>query len=150
MGALSVTFAWGDLASLTAGALGVLALLGALYRWVLLPNLREELRPMHQVNREISGGPDEPSVREKLDQLATKQDELATKQDEHAQEIEDAALEMRAMALMFDGHLAWAQEEADRIRHERQTMVDAIWEELGRQRTAGERPSGRHRGDREP
>jgi hypothetical protein len=143
MGALSVTFAWGDLASLTAGVLGVLALLGAFYRWVLLPNLREELRPMHQVNREISGGPHEPSVRDKLD-------ELASKQDDHAQEIEDAALEMRAMALMFDGHLTWAQEEVDRLRAERQTMVDAIWAELNRQRTAGERPSGRHRGDREP
>lgn len=118
--------AWGDLAVATTAALGVLALIGAAYKWVLLPNLREQVvKPLHEARRELTGGKHDPSIRDQLDELSG--------------EIEDATLELRAMALMFDGHLEWSQAE-----------VDALWRELKRQRDAGERPPPpRHKGDPE-
>lgn len=129
---------WADIGTAGGAALVVCTLIGLAYKFVLLPNLRAELRPTRESNRELTGGPNEPSIRELID-------ELAHKHDQHTGEIEDAALELRAMALMFDGHLAWAQEEVDRLRAERQAMVDAIWTELDRQRATGVRPDSRHK-----
>lgn len=103
----------------------------ALIRYGLVPYLRDQLiAPMQETNRELTGGDNAPSVREQLDELR----EVA---DSHAGEIEDATLELRAMALMFDGHLEWSQ-----------TEVDRLWAELKRQREAGERPDRpKHRGE---
>jgi hypothetical protein len=132
---------WDETGAIAGAALTVLALLGIGYRYVLLPNLRDELRPMRSVDRELSGGPNEPSLRELVD-------ELLHGHEKHSGEIEDATLELRAMALMFDGHLQWAQDEVDRLRHERQAMVDEIWDELGKRRAPG---TGRHkRKDEQP
>jgi hypothetical protein len=144
---------WSDVAVGTTASLGVLGIVGAIYKFVLVPNLyRELIKPTQETNREMTGGPDEPSVRELVDDLAHKTEELAHKHDQHSGEIEDATLELRAMALMFDGHLEWAQLEVDRLRTERQAMVDAIWAELNRQRDARERRpgQGKHRGDEGP
>lgn len=131
---------WTDVGTAAGATLAVLGVLGAAYRWILLPNLRDELRPMRQVSHELSGNADEPSLRELVS-------ELTRKHDQHSGEIEDATLELRAMALMFDGHLEWAQAEVDLLRRERQAAVDEIWRELNRQRNAGIRPPapGRHK-----
>lgn len=137
MSILSV-IVWSDVAVGTTAVLGVLAIVGAAYKWILLPNLREQVvKPLHEARRELTGGKHDPSIRDQLGELSG--------------EIEDATLELRAMALMFDGHLDWAQREVDKIRAERQQLVDEIWAELRRQRDAGDRPDSphppRHRGE---
>lgn len=124
-------------------AIGLVVLVGGavcgvtagLIRYGLLPYLREQLQQTREIHREVSPAPsppaEPPTMREQLV-------ELAGKVDEHAGELEDATLELRAMALMFDGHLEWSQRE-----------VDKLWAELNRQRDAGERPDRRpqHRKD---
>lgn len=138
---LSVTLDWADLAVASTAILGLSGVVGLLIRFGLVPYLRTELiEPAQQTNQIVTGGDEAPDVRELVDQLATKQDELSG-------EIEDATLELRAMAMMFDGHIEWAGAEAQLIRHERQQIVDEIWAELNRQRDAGLRPPapGRHR-----
>lgn len=128
---------WQELAVATTAILGLSAIVGLVIRFGLVPYLRTELiEPAQQTNREVTGGEHEPGVRELVDQLSG--------------EIEDATLELRAMALMFDGHLEWAEQEAEEIRRERQAMVDELWAELRRQRAEGIRPPApgvpRHRG----
>lgn len=121
MPALSVTLDWGDLAVATTAILGLAAIVGGIVRFGLVPYLEERLvRPAQQTNRIVTGGEDEPDVRQMVDQLTG--------------EIEDATLELRAMALMFDGHLEWSQAE-----------VDKLWAELRRQADAGARPDPRHK-----
>jgi hypothetical protein len=117
-------------AFLLLAASALVATIAAMIRYGLLPYLRDQLiRPMQESNRELTGGKDAPSLRDELHQLRR----IA---DDHSGEIEDATLELRAMALMFDGHLEWSQAEVDRL-----------WAELKRQRAAGERPpKPRHRG----
>lgn len=120
-----------DSLGLAAGAvtlaLGVLTLLGLVVRYVLLPYLREQLKLTRETHAQITTDPStpaaEPTLREEVGKLGG--------------EIEDATLELRSMALMFDGHLDWAQREVDRLRRERQEMVDAIWRELRRQTASG-------------
>jgi hypothetical protein len=123
---------------LAAGAvtltLGLLTLIGLVIRYALLPYLREQLRLTRETHSQLTmeSSPEaEPTVRDDIT-------EIREQQHKHAQEIEDAALELRAMALMFDGHLEWAQHEVDRLRRERQDMVDEIWNELKRQHTRKE------------
>lgn len=120
-----------DSLGLAAGAvtlaLGLCTLIGLMIRYALLPYLREQLRTTREIHEQVTAGAsatDEPAtMREELTHLGG--------------EIEDATLELRAMALMFDGHLEWSQEQ-----------VDALWAELKRQRAAGDRPTRpRHRGD---
>lgn len=135
MAALSVTLDWADLAVASTAILGLAGVVGLIVRFGLVPYLRTELiEPARETNRELTGGPSDPSIRELLDELS----EAAHR---HDGEIEDATLELRAMALMFDGHIDWAQAEADKIRTERQQLVDDIWAELRRQRAAGARPA---------
>lgn len=139
MASLSVDVAWGELAAASSFVLAVFAIIGGVVRYVLMPYLRAELiEPTRETNRQLTGSetpaPADPTLREQLDELRG--------------EIGDATLELRAMAMMFDGHIEWAQEEADTIRRERQAIVDEIWAELKRQRDAGTRPAPpRHRGD---
>lgn len=143
MGALSVTLDWADLAVASTAILGLAAIVGGIVRFGLVPYLRAELIvPAQETNRELVGGDREPSIREQLDRLVDGQ-------EQHRGEIEDATLELRAMALMFDGHLDWAQREVDKLRNERQAMVDELWAELRRQREAG-RQTPHHRKDGNP
>lgn len=143
MSSLSVTVDWAELAAATTALLGLLGLLGLVIRYGLVPYLRRELVvPTQVMTHELTGGKDEPSLRELVD-------DLAVKHDEHSVELEDATLELRAMALMFDGHLDWAQREVDKLRNERQQMVDQLWAELRRQREAGRLPP-HHRKDVNP
>lgn len=111
-------------AGAVALAIGLCTLVGLVVRYALLPYLREQLQLNREIHQQVvttePSSPAEPStMREELTQLGG--------------EIEDATLELRAMALMFDGHLEWSQEEVDRI-----------WAELNRQRAAGVRPQDRH------
>lgn len=139
MAPLSVTLDWADLAVGSTAILGVAAIVGGIVRFGLIPYLRSELIvPAQETNRELIGGDHDPSIRDQLDKLVEGQ-------AQHSGEIEDATLELRAMALMFDGHLDWAQREVDKLRRERQEMVDELWIELNRQRAAGLRPDPRHR-----
>lgn len=125
------------LAILVAGALS--ATVAGLIRYGLLPYLREQLQQTREIHQQITQHPTgsaEPStLREQVNELGG--------------EIEDATLELRAMALMFDGHLDWAQREVDKLRSERQQAVDELWAELKRQRDAGRR-SPHHRKDVTP
>lgn len=138
MSSLSVDVAWGELAAASTFVLAMFAVIGTVVRYVLMPYLRSELiEPTRETNRQLTGSetpaPADPTMREQLDELRG--------------EIGDATLELRAMAMMFDGHIEWAQDEADTIRAERQQLVDEIWAELKRQRDAGTRSAPRHRED---
>lgn len=131
----------------------VCATVAGLIRYGLLPYLREQLalnREIHQQVTAISSPADQPpTMHEQVNDLAVRVEDVAGKVDEHTGELEDATLELRAMALMFDGHLDWAQREVDKLRNERQRMVDELWAELRRQRDAG-RTAPHHRKDVNP
>lgn len=134
MAILSVALDWADLAIASTAIVGMSTIVGLAVRFILVPYLRTELvEPTREINRQVTGtdsGQDSPD--------ATIRDEVGTLRGEVrglSGEIEDATLELRAMATMFDGHLAWSQDEVDRI-----------WSELKRQRALGLRPApGRHR-----
>lgn len=130
-----MTLGWADVGAASGAILGVAAIVGGIVRYGLIPYLRSELVvPAKQTQLELTGGRNEPSLRELIE-------ELQRDSTRHGGEIEDATLELRAMALMFDGHLDWAQAEVDKLRRERQDMVDAIWAELGARR----RETARHK-----
>lgn len=126
---------WGDVGAVSGAILGVSAIVGGIVRYGLVPYLRDQLiRPARQTNLELTGGRNEPSIRELLEQLQRTS-------NQHGGEIEDATLELRAMALMFDGHLDWAQKEVDKLRRERQEAVDELWAAIKQRRAA----EARHR-----
>lgn len=137
---------WGELAAASTFVLALFGVVGIVIRFGLLPYLRSELAPSREAAHQLIGTSEpneEPTVREQLDELK------ATVQGVTG-EVQDAAAELGAMAMMFDGHLDWAQAEVDKLRAERQELVDELWAELRRQRDAGERPPApqpRHRGE---
>lgn len=120
------------------------AIVAGLIRFGLLPYLREQLQATREIHQQVTAGPsatDEPStLREELSELRAEVGDVKHRTDQHAGELDDAVLELRAMALMFDGHLDWSAEQVEWS----QAQVDALWAELGRQRAAGLRPDFRH------
>jgi hypothetical protein len=145
---LSVVLNWGDLASASAAVLGIGAIIGGIIRYGLIPYLRRELiEPAQETNRQITGTdtPEHepgPTFREELAQLRQEVTSVSG-------EVSTAAAELAAMAMMFDGHIEWSQEDHDAIRRERQEIVDRIWAELRRQHERGETGPrhGKHRSD---
>lgn len=137
---VSVALDWAELAAATTAILGTCGIVALIVRALVAYLRRELVEPTAVMTHELTGGTEEPSLRELVD-------ELGRKHDEHSGEIEDATLELRAMALMFDGHLEWAQREVDQLRRERQQAVDELWAELRRQREARLHPPapGRHK-----
>lgn len=112
------------------------ATIAALIRYGLMPYLREQLDLARQTHQQVSApaDADASTMREELTEVRGQLNTLAGK-------VADAADEFSAMAMMFDGHLDWSQEEVDRL-----------WAELRRQADAGERPHPRphgpkHRGE---
>lgn len=101
------------------------ALIGGVIRYGLLPYLRENLQQTREIHQQVTSGPssasDPSTMREELVEVREEVHQLGDK-------VRDAADEFSAMALMFDGHLDWSQEEVDRL-----------WAELNRVR------GGRHR-----
>lgn len=108
---------------LVGGAIS--AVIGGSIRYGLLPYLRENLQQTREIHQQVTSGPssasDPSTMREELVEVREEVHQLADK-------VSDAADEFSAMALMFDGHLDWSQEE-----------VDKLWAELHRQR------GGRHK-----
>jgi hypothetical protein len=146
---LSVVLNWGDLASASAAVLGIGAIIGGIIRYGLIPYLRRELiEPAQETNRQITGTdtPEHepgPTFREELAQLRHEITSVSG-------EVSTAAAELAAMAMMFDGHIEWSQEDHDAIRRERQEIVDRLWRELRRQREDGDCGAPRHGKHRDP
>lgn len=119
---------WQTIGAATGAVLGVCGIVGLLYRFVLLPNLRSELVvPVAETHRQVTGpessSASDPTLREQVDDL-------------HDQ-VRDTATKLAAMGRMFDGHLDWAQDE-----------VDALWAELRAERAQEQRQQeGKHRND---
>jgi hypothetical protein len=118
-------------------ASAICATVAGLIRYGLLPYLREQLQATREIHQQVTTGSTTAT------EPATMREELAEvreRVDQHAGELDDAVLELRAMALMFDGHLEWSQAEVDRI-----------WSVLNQQVRAGLRPDPkqpyRHRRD---
>jgi hypothetical protein len=120
---------WSGVAVATTAILGVFAIVGILVR-VLVIYLRSELiEPTLETNRQITGTstpePETgPTFREQLEQQLH---EVHERVDSVSGEVTTAAAELSAMAMMFDGHLEWSQEEVDRL-----------WAALKRQRDRDE------------
>lgn len=146
MDTLSVMLEWSSLAVATTAVLGVFGIVAILVRLLVLYLKSELIAPTLETNRQITGTttvePESgPTFREQLEEKLAQVHERV---DSVSGEVTDAAAELAAMALMFDGHIEWSQEDHDAIRRERQQIVDELWAELGRQREAGETPETRH------
>ncbi len=115
----------GILAAATTAALGVLALIGLVVRFVLLPYLREHLIvPVKDTHKQVTENHhtnERPTVLDRID-------DVSNQVRENTAETRAARGEARALARMFDGHLEWSQNE-----------VDALWKALNEQRARGER-----------
>lgn len=84
-----------------ATILGVSAVLGLAVRWVLMPYLREHLiAPVKATARQVNVNghtSDPPTLLDKVDKIEVNQ---------------------RVMSQMWEGHLAWSEDETSRLWHE--------------------------------
>jgi hypothetical protein len=106
-------------ASLIAVVLGLLAVVGALWRWVLLPNLREQLiAPIEETRKQVTENHHThrpPTIVDRLEDIDSRLTDIAGVTDAIGLS-QTAVLKLaRRLEVRVERHNAWSDEEHRRL-----------------------------------